>query len=673
MLIRHLMTAKSSGPLQVNRLSAAWWVLVASWMVMVGPAQASTMDELTDMSLEDLMNIEVTSVSKKRERLADAAAAIFVLTSADIQRQGATNIPEALRLVPGLQVARIDASKWAITSRGFNGRFANKLLVLLDGRSVYTPLFAGVYWEALDMPIEDIERIEVIRGPGGTLWGANAVNGVINIMTKKASDTQGGLVSMSLGNEESGAVTLRHGGRFSDQGSYRIYGRFDSRDESWSALEAHDDSELGQLGFRADWAAGEHSYTLQGDIYDGTAGQQLTTPFPPGATVATPAQTTFVEDVELYGHNLLFRWSHQADDNRSMSLQFFYEKVKRDGEALYENRDIFDFDFQSRLPVGQYHDVIWGLGFRHTRDNTRGNLLFSLDPRNKRVNLYSAFIQDEISLDDQLKLVVGSKFEHNDFTGLELQPNIRLSWLANRYSTVWGALSRAVRTPSRGENDVRLAVLTTPPAATVTLIGSSDYDAEVLTALEFGYRYYDDKAFNFDATVFINDYAKLRTFDALAPGANLLMPFDNNMDGRAWGIELASDWKLGHDWEIRAAYTYFDLSLDLENTSTSITVNDEKASPRHQASILSAYRLNNFMELDTTLRYVDDIEVQGTNIDAYLELDARLLWKAMDGLELELVGKNLLDKSHPEFVPTFIQTQATEIERGVHLNLRWRY
>jgi len=384
-------------------------------------------DDLTDMSLEALMNIEVTSVSKKPQKQSEAAAAIFVITNDDLRRWGVTNVPEA--------VARIDANKWAITSRGFNSRFANKLLVLIDGRSVYTPLFAGVYWDSQDVVLEDVERIEVIRGPGGTLWGANAVNGVINIITKNAADTQGNMVSVTAGNEVKGIGSVRHGGKFRNGADYRIYAKYNSYDEGYNAAGAHDDWRSGQIGFRTDWVKTDRDdITLQGDYYRGKAGQLVNIPTGPAGPPPTTIVPT-VSDTDTNGGNLLFRWSHKLENTllfrwshklentSNFALQLYYDHVGLDGEVLFEDRDTFDADFQHHFKWQEKHDIVWGLHYRHTSDDTDNNATFSLDPSSRRVNLYSTFFQDEFSLRDNLRLTAGIKLEHNDFSGFEYQPN----------------------------------------------------------------------------------------------------------------------------------------------------------------------------------------------------------------------------------------------------------
>jgi len=626
------------------------------------------------------MNIEVTSVSKKPQKQSEAAAAIFVITQDDLRRWGVTNIPEALRRVPGIEVARIDANKWAITSRGFNGRFANKLLVLIDGRSVYTPLFAGVYWDALDVLLEDVDRIEIIRGPGGTLWGANAVNGVINIITKTAADTRGNMVSVTAGNEIKGIGSVRHGGKLKNGADYRIYAKYSSYDEGYNTEGAHDDWRTGLVGFRSDWVKTDRNViTFQGDYYRGKAGQLVNIPTgPPGPPPTTVIPT--VNDTDTNGGNLLFRWSHALERASNFALQVYYDHVGLDGAVLFEDRNTFDIDFQHHFRWHDIHDVVWGFDYRYTHDNTDDNPTFSLDPSSRNVNLYSVFIQDEISLKDNLLLTAGVKLEQNDFSGFEYQPNVRLAWTMNESQTLWGSVSRAVRTPSRGEHDVTLRLV--PPADSdpgipVYAQGNSDYDSEDLIAYELGYRINYRNIWSVDVATFYNDYDYLRTLDPeIDPGppASVQLPFDNNMKGRTYGAELAAQWQVRNGWRLNASYTWLDMQLRLVNGSKdSASQSAEQASPLSKASVWSALDLGHHLQLDAALRYVGNIEVAGVNIDSYLEADLRLGWEASPGLELSIIGQNLLDNRHTEYLPDFINTQPTEVQRSIYGRVTWSF
>jgi len=665
---------KQSPASRARRHSAALAWMMAG-LLAAGTAQASHTkglpDDLTDMSLEALMDIEITSVLKRPQKKSEAAAAVFVIKQEDLRRWGVTNIPDALRRVPGLQVARIDANKWAITARGFNSRFANKLLVLIDGRSVYTPLFAGVYWEANEVLLEDVERIEVIRGPGGTLWGANAVNGVINIITRSAADTHGTLVAAGAGNEERGYVNLRHGDTTSGGRNYRVYGKFSAIDNGepidigLPQAGAHDDSEFGQLGFRTDWQGSQgNGHTLQGDYYDGHADQQLLIP-------ASPLPLT--DNAQYTGGNMLYRWSHSDSPDSDFTVQAYYDYVHLDSAALYESRHTLDFDFQHHFLTHDRHNMMWGLNYRFIHDNTDATQIFRLTPSKRDVNLLTAFVQDEIRLfDDHAHLTVGSKFEHNDFTGFEVQPNARFSWLTDSGHTLWGAVSRAVRTPARGEHDVSLAVL---PALTV--LGNEAYRSENLIAYETGYRFPLADRISVDLAAFYNSYRDLRTIDST--GAPATLQFENNMKGNTQGIEVDVHWNVTRWLELHANYTRLEIDLDLVNGSMDTqSLSAEDASPTHQANLWLAADLDSNLELDAAIRYMGklDIDLSAAGLPptgGYLALDARLGWTPRPGLELALVGQNLLDSHHPEFNPDFIFSLPTEVERSIHGKVIWKF
>jgi len=639
-------------------------------------ADESSAEDLMGMSLEALMNIEVTSVARRPQKKSEAAAAIFVITGDDLRRWGVTSVPDALRRVPGIQVARIDANKWAITARGFNSRFANKLLVLIDGRSIYTPLFTGVYWEANEVMLEDIERIEVIRGPGGSLWGANAVNGVINIITRSAAETQGTLVAAGAGNEERGSAAIRYGGTTAGGGHYRVYGKFRSVDTGAPVdtglfpPAAHDDSTLGQGGFRMDWNHGQaDSYTLQGDAYRTRAGQEALI-----ATVPTP----LVEDARYNGSNLLYRWTHRDSARSDSALQVYLDHVGLSSNTLFEDRNTLDLDFQHHLLVKANHDLVWGLNFRTVHDSTDPTLIFRLVPPSRTVNLYTAFLQDEIALlEHRAHLTLGSKFEHNDFTGFEAQPNLRLTWLTDSGNTIWGAVSRAVRTPSRGEQDVVLKVIPPPPAPPpLTVYGNDHYRSEVLVAWELGYRLSLEKQLSLDFTAFYNDYNRLRTIDIYSTSPALAARFGNNMTGNTRGVEADALWQVSDSLSLHANYSYLRIDLKLRNNSSDTLSQDaEHASPSAMANLWMAADLGNGLELDAALRHVGSIRTPGTTTDipAYTALDVRIGWKPRKDLELSLSGQNLLDGSHPEFNPDFIYTFPTEVQRSVYGKVTLKY
>jgi iron complex outermembrane receptor protein len=445
-LVRRILKCLAHG--RTGGLALLPLIFIISWSP-VSWAASSKVHDLTELSIEDLMKIEITSVSKKAQKISDAAAAIFVITQEDIRRSGVTSIPEALRMAPGVEVARIDANKWAISARGFNSRFANKLLVLMDGRSVYSPLFSGVWWDVQDTMMEDIDRIEVIRGPGATLWGANAVNGVINIITKKAGDTLGGLVTAGGGTEEKGFGALRYGLKPAEDSDFRAYAKYFNRDRSVTSTgaDAGDEWDAFRAGFRLDHeTSARNNFTLQGDYYTGNAGTTYDV-----ASITLPYLNTFQKKSESAGGNIIGRWNHTFENDSEFSLQAYYDRSDRKDLFAAGVVDTADVDLQYRFKWFGGQEFVLGTGYRFTRDNiANDNELRTADPASRSESLLSAFIQDDITLiDNRLHWVIGSKFEHNGYTGFEVQPNTRLIWTPSTTQSVWGAISRSVRTPSR--------------------------------------------------------------------------------------------------------------------------------------------------------------------------------------------------------------------------------
>lgn len=646
--------------------------------------------DITELSLEELMEIKITSVAKKPQKMYNAAAAIFVITQDDIRRSGVTSIPEALRMAPGLEVARIDANKWAITSRGFNGRFANKLLVLIDGRSVYTPLFSGVFWEMKDTMLEDVERIEVIRGPGATLWGANAVNGVINIITKQARETQGGLATASIGTEDRGSGSVRYGATVGDNAFFRVYAKYLNRDNAVFAggSEADDDWNVTRGGFRLDWETSVNdSWTLQGDVYDGHDGQTVALP-----SLSSPYLESFAEDNEIGGGNLLTRWKRIFSKSSDMALQVYYDRTENKDSTLGEKRNTFDIDFQHRFILDERHEIMWGAGYRYSRDKIDNTFSVIYDPDSREDNLYSAFVQDDITLiKERLRLTLGAKFEHNDYTGSEFQPNARLLITPDQRHTAWAAVSRSVRTPSRAEHDVRINTETVPPDSAsnptslpvlVTAQGDRNFESEELVAYELGYRVLaTDKVF-IDIATFYNVYDNLRTLETGSASLessptpmHLVLPSTtgNKMNGETYGVEFAADWRPLDWWRFQAAYSYLEIQLHLdEDSMDTISENAEGESPQNQFSLRSSMDLSGDTDLDLWIRYVD--ELPALNVESYVSLDARLSRKLRKDLVISIVGRNLLDSQRSEFgTPLFVSTLPTEVERSVYGKIEWSF
>jgi iron complex outermembrane receptor protein len=628
--------------------------------------------DLTELSLEELMNVEVTSVSKKPERRWEAPAALYVITQEDIRRSGVTSIPEALRLAPGVHVARIDANKWAVSIRGFSGRFTNKLLVLMDGRSVYTPLFGGVYWDVQDTMLEDIERIEVIRGPGGTLWGANAVNGVINIITKNARDTQGALVSAGGGNEEKGFGAGRYGGKIGNNFYYRAYAKYFERDGGFSnQYQAFDDWEMGRAGFRSDWTPDvRNTFTLQGDFYDGAAGQIVT---------RTRTRPPWGFDAELKGGNVLGRWEHSFKDNSSATVQLYYDGTDRIEPVFHEIRNTVDLDAQHRFTLPWRQELVWGIEYRLSADDIEGDLAAVLDDSHND-QLFGFFVQDQISFaEDRLRFTFGSKFEHNDYSDFEFQPSARLLWLPARAHSVWGAISRAVRTPSRAGDEIVVTLPLDPRA-----IGDRSDTSEKLTAFELGYRVQPAQSVLLALSGFYNLYDDLVS---LEPGEPFTLPdgqrvfpisIRNDLSGDVYGFELTADWALLDWWRLHASYSHLEMQLDPDDDSQDpISITAEDASPHNQFSLRSFVDLPYRAEFDGVFRYVDNLPRRppSGHVSSYLSLDLRLGYRLTDNLDLSVVGQNLLQGHHREF-RELAQTSTiggTEVERGVYGKVTWRY
>jgi iron complex outermembrane receptor protein len=646
------------------------------------PAQTSrSVPDVTAMSMEDLMNLQVTSVSKRTQKVADAAAAIFVITQEDIRRSGATSIPEALRLAPGLEVARIDQNKWAIGSRGFNGRFDNKLLVLIDGRSVYTPLFSGVYWNVQDVMLEDVDRIEVIRGPGATLWGANAVDGVINVITKKAKATQSAVVTAGAGTDERAAGGVRYGGKLGDNTYYRAYTKyFDWGPSAYpSGMTAHDGWDALRGGFRADWTpAGANSLTVQGDVYRSRFDETLTV-----ASLSAPWSNTFPNDGKYSGGNILGRWNHTSERS-SMSLQMYYDNTTITDHSLFgDHQNILDLDFQHGFHVGDSQQFVWGLGYRSIRDKNESSFTVSLQPNQVTLNQFSTFLQDEISLvDNRLQITLGSKFERNEFTGFEIEPNARLLWNLTPNQSVWTAVSRAVRTPALTEEGLRLNSAVIPPGApsnptpfpaVIAVFGSHQFNSEDLLAYELGYRVQATSNLSLDIATFYNNYSNLRTAEPGTPfvegspaPTDIVIPFvaGNKMSGGTYGVELFADWKVVPKWRLAGSYSY--LQMDIHKNANSLDPtpdNPNGSSPRHQWYLRSSIDLPKHFDQDTTLRFVD--QLPGLNVPSYYSLDAHLGWRPVTRLELSIGGQNLLNNWHFEFMPDFVNTSPTVVKRSI--------
>lgn len=660
-------------------------------------SQESHLDKLLDMADKDVsqlsqvkvagttgsqsLDMPVSTVSREESTVGKSPAAVFVITNEMIRRSGAREIPEILRMAPGVDVARIDSNKWAVSIRGFNNQYANKLLVQIDGRAVYTPLYGGVYWDVQDVLLEDVERIEVIRGPGATVWGANAVNGVINIITKNSADTQGVFVEGGAGTYEKGFTSARYGGRISPDLSYRLYGKWFERGDGFSPdATAYDAWGQARGGFRVDWnPVPDDTVTFEGDCYNGYSGESDLFP-----DSVPPYVYLNQERAHVQGENALLRWRRVLDDNSDWTAWTYYDQTLRDWpiSLFAEKRDTFDFDFQHHFPVGRRNDVIWGFGYRNTRAAISDTPpFFAYDPNHRSDDLFSCFLQDQITLyDDRWFLTVGSKFEQNNYTGFEIQPTVRLLWTPDKRHSIWSSVSRAVRTPAESEANI---MALTPPISTNPLptfpflFGNPNLRSEELIAYEIGVREQTTERFSWDLAIFYNNYQKLIAYvpgePYIEPGPLELVPSvaENVMRGITYGAELAVTYQLNPRWRIQSAYSL--LFVDLNN-EPDLPVNEtlERSSPRNQYYVHSYWDLGNRCEFDLIGRYVDSLPNLG--VPKYLVGDARFSWRARENMALSVVGRNLFNGTHPEFGADSINgTLRTEVQPEVYGQVTWRY
>jgi iron complex outermembrane receptor protein len=603
------------------------------------------------LSIDDLSKIDVTSVSKHAEIVSEAAAAVSVITAEDLRRAGVTELPEAMRLAVGLAVARFNGETWGVSARGFNISTANKMLVLIDGRSVYTPLYSGVFWGVQDVVFEDVERIEVVRGPGGTLWGANAVNGVINIITKIAADTQGTLVSTSAGSRL-GQTVLRYGGKAGVNTTYRMYTKYSyfGPQVFSSGVTAHDRLGRGQAGFRMDWIPPSRTaLTLQADVYDAKSG------------------LSDRPDIDESGGNLLGRFSHTSAKGAQLQLQAYYDGTYRKVPRQFsEHRDTGDLDFQYRRAAGR-HDVTTGVGYRLTAGRAPGSSVLFFDPSSRSSHLLNVFVQDEIALLPRtLTATLGSKVEHNDFTGVEYQPTARLRWSPSEKQTVWGAVSRAVRMPTRFDSDLRF----TGGLPLVVLQGSPDFASETVIAGEAGYRHRVANRLALDVAAFVNGYDNLRTQEPSTAPGGVPITLGNNLQATTRGVEVGVDYQPASFWQLHGAYTRLseDFQLTTESRDPS-KGSGEHNDPQDQLFMRSYLDLPARGELDAMFRFVGALPQP--KVARYAELTLRIGWGHEGPMELSLTGDNLLHSRHGEAAATGpLQEQYL---RRVTARAMWRF
>lgn len=630
------------------------WSVSLALLVLAGPSYAQDSDpqfaqNLKRLSIEELTQLDITTASRRIEPLARVASAVSVIRGEDIRRAGVANLAEALRLADGIEVARADNDTWAISARGFNIATANKLLVLIDGRTVYSPLFAGTFWSVQDVPLLNIDRIEVIRGPGGAVWGANAVNGVVNIITKSAADTKGTQVVLAAGTEERGIATVQYGGggaRF----DYRAYAKVRARDAQVLAtgVSADDPVKYGQGGFRFESRGrSRDSWHVQGDAYAGREG-----------LFDRP-------DTHVSGSNVMGRWGRRSSGDRQFRAQVYFDRVyRRVARQFREVRNTVDLDLQQHFVAGR-HSVVVGGGWRGSKADDQGNAEFRFDPQMHFTTVAGVFAQDEIALPKRLALVVGSKFERNSFTGIEAQPNVRLRWTPTRRRTVWGAVSRAVRLPTRLDTDLKL---TNPISGGVTLTGRADFDAERVIAYEAGYRAELSPRASVDVATFSNVYDRLRSqeFPTLAGEPVTL---SNMMNGKSWGADVSATMLVMPQWRVHTSYSYLRVTTSFDPGSRDRTQGfGEFNDPSHMLRLRSSIDLARGIELDSVFRAI--ARLPHPVVPAYAELDARIGWRASPSFEISLIGQNLLHARHPEFLPA--GPMREEFQRGAYLRVMWR-
>jgi len=652
------------------------------------PVQAATIpkeqhpDELMDLDIESLMDVEVYSVSKKKQRLRDISSAVFVINQEMIRNSGLTEIPELLRLAPGVQVSRINGNSWSVSIRGGSGRYGDKLLVMIDGRSIYTLLYAGVYWENQDMVLDDIDRIEVIRGPGAAIWGANAVNGVVNIITKDAKETQGTHVAVSTGTINTVLAGVRYGGAINDDALYRVSLKY--RDQSQldrpDGLENYDGMQIGHGSFRADWnPSTQDSFSFQGAFYNGAIEENMVEPLPV-APYARPVH----DDDDSHGWDLVGSWNRRLSNSNQIDVKFYYDNAYRDSSFYTSDIDTWNLAIQQQLDIGSRQNLIYGFRYRYTASDSeaKSSLFFS---QSKRYDyLYSFFIQDEISLlANELFLTLGSKFEYQSFSDFEVQPTVRLLWKANEDNSLWVAVSRAVRSPSIFEQDLAVLASYWPTDSDPSqvlgfwVLGDPDMEAEENLAYEAGYRTTLTSTVSLDLALFYNTYDDVRGFKTLQPSPVLVpvphlrtgLQMANNVSGYVYGFELSADWKPLESLGFHVNYSNLQIEVDdTPELPESLANEIDGRSPTSLLSLSMNWMPRNDLDLGLYLYGSSDLNYARDPVPSYTRCDLRLAWRPVTGVELSLVGQNLFDSDHTEY-PSTDALLNSDIPQSVYAGL----
>jgi len=661
-------------------------LLLSSWVPIFSPAQVSSTRDLTQLDLEDLMNVQITSVSKREEKVSAAGAAIYVINQEDIRRSGAANIPDLLRMVPGVHVAQMNAHTWAISIRGFTDKYGDKVLVMIDGRSVYTPLTSGVNWDQQDVPLEDIERIEVIRGPGGTVWGANAVNGVINIITKSAKATPGGLISAGAGSQEGVQGLVQYGGQIGRTAAYRVFADYTNLGDSPAPAgeTVADGWHKAHVGIRSDWElTPRDALTIQGDLLQSREGQTIDTL----VINEFPREAIFDDTITVGAGNVLGRWDHILSNGSGTSLQVYYDGYDRVERGLGEIRNTVDVDFEHHLTLGARNNIVWGGGYRVTRDDITPGYAVRYMPTRRTDNLFSTFVQDEIKLTRALWLTLGTKLEHNSYTGFEYEPSVQLVWNLTTWQTLWASASRAVRQPAHADFNIRADVAIVPldngGFGFVELTGNPNRKAERLYDFEVGYRAQATKWLSLDVATFSSHYHGLQTnepgipFATTYPGpAHLVIPiiFGDNAHAHNYGAEVFATWTVSHRWKISPGYSFLQMHVAGDPISQDPAAGEiANESPKHQFQIRSFLNLTRRLEWEAAVFRVERLTDGGNgSTPGYTRLDSRLGWHAGESLEFSVVGQNLLSPAHAEYHDAFTILH-TLVERSVFCKATWHF
>ena len=678
-------------------------VIGLSWLLLCAASQAQ--DTFLDLDLKDVLNLEITSVSKKPQTVSKSAAAVFVITSDDIRRMGARTIPDALRMAPGIEVAQISASAWAVTARGFNGRFANKLLVLVDGRTVFSPSFSGVFWDVQDMVLADIERIEVIRGPGGATWGANAVKGVVNIITKSAAATQGGLLEASTGTAERGTLSMRYGGKLEGLGHWRLYAKGFDREGlrlKSTGNQGFDDWRQQRMGGRADLnPSAADAMTIQAEVYQGRHGES--------AVLSNPASSSFFATTAstqaLSGGHLLVRWQRELENSNSLTVQSYFDNTVRDWPAHgWQRINTFDSDLQYRMRSFKGHDLVMGMSYRSTRDDTTASTTgiaadtlqhIELSQDRIKTRTWSVLVQDDITLRPQtVILTLGARLEQYGHETAKTSPSTRLLWTPTEDQTFWATAGHANRTPSRSDNGGLARILlpanysfngTPLPFPAFQEVSGAQHDPEEHWAYEIGWKQRWAPGLTTDLNAYVNDYSRrtqgLTRLGLCRPGQGTValscfypgstLAVTNNIEGQAKGLEIAADWHASRQHRLQANLTRFAIS----NPITSVDINAVGSSPLWAGSIRWSYSPSAQTELDLALRQFGRLTnvAFGQSIPGYRAVDMRWAWRSSPGTQWELVGRNLLGGRHQEFISESGGSAATLIGPSMNVGVRLQF